>query len=93
MEKLKGQAEAFCRKYLQCMDPDQAAAMAGCADGYAVLETKMVRRRLGDDALKPLLGLHVVVDAGGGAGGFYADVLECTGRTWYGVWPSWLSAG
>ena len=58
MEKLKGQAEAFCRKYLQCMDPDQAAAMAGCADGYAVLETKMVR-----------------------------------GRTWYGVWPSWLSAG
>ena len=44
MEKLKGQAEAFCRKYLQCMDPDQAAAMAGCADGYAVLETKMVRR-------------------------------------------------
>ena len=43
MEKLKGQAEAFCRKYLQCMDPDQAAAMA---DGYAVLETKMVRRRL-----------------------------------------------
>ena len=58
MEKLKGQAEAFCRKYLQCMDPDQAAAMAGCADGYAVLETKMVRRRLEDDALKPLLGLH-----------------------------------
>ena len=37
MEKLKGQAEAFCRKYLQCMDPDQAAAMAGCADGYAVV--------------------------------------------------------
>ena len=65
MEKLKGQAEAFCRKYLQCMDPDQAAAMAGCADGYAVLETKMVRRRLD----------------------------RCTGRTWYGVWPSWLSAG
>jgi len=25
---------------------------------------------------KPLLGLHVVVDAGNGAGGFYADVLE-----------------
>ena len=68
MEKLKGQAEAFCRKYLQCMDPDQAAAMAGCADGYAVLETKMVRRRL------ERLG-------------------RCTGRTWYGVWPSWLSAG
>ena len=50
MEKLKGQAEAFCRKYLQCMDPDQAAAMAGCADGYAVLETKMVRRRMREAA-------------------------------------------
>ena len=25
---------------------------------------------------KPLLGLHVVVDAGNGAGGFYADMLE-----------------
>jgi len=28
------------------------------------------------DVQKPLLGLHVVVDAGNGAGGFYADVLE-----------------
>lgn len=46
MEKSKGQVESFCRKYLQCMDPDQAAATAGCADGYAMLETKMVRRRL-----------------------------------------------
>ena len=71
MEKLKGQAEAFCRKYLQCMDPDQAAAMAGCADGYAVLETKMVRRRL-----------ERMREAAAGQG-----------RTWYGVWPSWLSAG
>ena len=43
MEKLKGQAEAFCRKYLQCMDPDQAAAMAGCADGYAVLEAESLQ--------------------------------------------------
>ena len=63
MEKLKGQAEAFCRKYLQCMDPDQAAAMAGCADGYAVLETKMVRRRLERMREDPAAGLGV---AGGG---------------------------
>lgn len=28
---------------------------------------------------KPLLGLHVVVDAGNGAGGFYADMLENLG--------------
>ena len=47
---------------------------------YAERLRQMVRRRLEDDALKPLLGLHVVVDAGGGAGGFYADVLERSGR-------------
>ena len=31
---------------------------------------------LGTDVPKPLLGLHVVVDAGNGAGGFYAQLLE-----------------
>ena len=35
-----------------------------------------VRRGLGTDIQKPLLGLHVVVDAGNGAGGFYANLLE-----------------
>ena len=35
-----------------------------------------IRKGLGTDMAKPLLGLHVVVDAGNGAGGFYADMLE-----------------
>ena len=35
-----------------------------------------VRRALDTDVQKPLLGLHVVVDAGNGAGGFYAALLE-----------------
>ena len=39
----------------------------------------MVRRRLNDESAKPLLGLHVVVDAGNGAGGFYAELLEDLG--------------
>ena len=39
----------------------------------------MVRARLEDDALKPLLGLKIVVDAGNGAGGFYAKFLEDLG--------------
>lgn len=39
----------------------------------------MIRKRLNDDSVKPLLGLHVVVDAGNGAGGFYADLLEDLG--------------
>lgn len=35
-----------------------------------------IRTGLGTDLPKPLLGLHVVVDAGNGAGGFYARLLE-----------------
>ena len=38
-----------------------------------------VRRGLDTDIPKPLLGLHVVVDAGNGAGGFYADLMEDLG--------------
>lgn len=34
------------------------------------------RARLEDDAPKPLLGIHVIIDAGNGAGGFYANFLE-----------------
>ncbi len=41
----------------------------------------MVRKRLNDDSVKPLLGLHVVVDAGNGAGGFYAKFLNDLGAT------------
>lgn len=35
-----------------------------------------IKKGLGTDMPKPLLGLHVVVDAGNGAGGFYASLLE-----------------
>ena len=45
-------------------------------DMYADSLKAKVRLWLDDDALKPLLGLHVVVDAGNGAGGFYAKFLE-----------------
>lgn len=38
-----------------------------------------IRKGLGTDLPKPLLGLHVVVDAGNGAGGFYAKLLEGLG--------------
>lgn len=38
-----------------------------------------IRSGLGTDMPKPLLGLHVVVDAGNGAGGFYAKLLEDLG--------------
>ena len=35
-----------------------------------------IRKGLNTDMAKPLLGLHVVVDAGNGAGGFYAELME-----------------
>ncbi|MDY3279136.1 MAG: phosphomannomutase/phosphoglucomutase, partial [Eubacteriales bacterium] len=38
-----------------------------------------MRRGLDTDVACPLLGLHVVVDAGNGAGGFYAKMLEDLG--------------
>ena len=46
---------------------------------YTERLAKMVRELLEDDAKLPLLGLHVVVDAGNGAGGFYAKFLESLG--------------
>ncbi len=38
-----------------------------------------IRKGLDTDVAKPLLGLHVVVDAGNGAGGFYATLMESLG--------------
>ena len=40
---------------------------------------KLVIENINPEVAKPLLGLHVVVDAGNGAGGFYADTLESLG--------------
>ena len=35
-----------------------------------------VRKELDTNVARPLLGLHIVVDAGNGAGGFYAQLLD-----------------
>ena len=40
---------------------------------------QLIRTSIQPEVQKPLLGLHVVVDAGNGAGGFYADLLEDLG--------------
>lgn len=36
----------------------------------------LVREKLDDDVPMPLLGVHILVDAGNGAGGFYARMLQ-----------------
>ncbi|MBQ8160964.1 MAG: phosphomannomutase/phosphoglucomutase [Clostridia bacterium] len=46
---------------------------------YMNLLADRVRKGLGTDAEQPLQGLHVVVDAGNGAGGFYAKLMESLG--------------
>ncbi|MBE5769722.1 MAG: phosphomannomutase/phosphoglucomutase [Clostridiales bacterium] len=46
---------------------------------YASQLAERIRKGLDTDVAKPLLGLHVVVDAGNGAGGFYARLLEDLG--------------
>ena len=46
---------------------------------YQELLKERIRKGLDDDVQMPLLGLHVVVDAGNGAGGFYAQMLESLG--------------
>lgn len=43
---------------------------------YCQMIRDRISRGLDTDVQKPLLGLHVVVDAGSGAGGFYASLLE-----------------
>ena len=46
---------------------------------YENLLKDRIRKGLNTQEPKPLLGLHVVVDAGNGAGGFYAQMLESLG--------------
>ena len=59
--------------------PDRLVRKIDFLSIYTEKLKQIVRERLEDDALKPLLGLHVIVDAGSGAGGFYADFLSDLG--------------
>lgn len=56
--------------------PDRLAKKLDFMSIYLDSLREVVKKHLEDDALKPLLGLHVVVDASNGAGGFYAQFLE-----------------
>ena len=46
---------------------------------YTEQLAERIRRGLGTDSGTPLQGLHVAVDAGNGAGGFYAKLMEKLG--------------
>ena len=59
--------------------PVRLVSPCDALEAYQERLRDLVRRKLEDDASKPLLGLHVVVDAGNGSGGFYAGFLESLG--------------
>ena len=62
--------------------PQEAGSPVGVIEAYDFLGKykeqlmTLVRQKLEDDVARPLLGLHVLVDAGNGAGGFFAAMLE-----------------
>lgn len=81
---LEGEEVGLLLKAASQLEPD-GVSFAGSITEKAFLPTYMellaarIRKGLETDLAKPLLGLHVVVDAGNGAGGFYAELLESLG--------------
>lgn len=66
------------------MHPEEAAVTGTISEcpflpAYMNLLSQRIRDGLGTDAPRPLEGLHVLVDAGNGAGGFYATLMENLG--------------
>lgn len=78
---LEGAAVAKLLEMASAYEPEDMA-MAGTITEkpflptYKELLADRIRQGLNTDVQKPLLGLHVVVDAGNGAGGFYAELME-----------------
>ena len=74
-----GSVQALIEAAAEAVIPDPLVRELDFLSTYTASLGNMVRKRLNDESLKPLLGLHVVVDAGNGAGGFYARFLEDLG--------------
>lgn len=78
---IEGDVVVELLKAAQELEPE-GLPFAGTITEKAFLPTykeqlaERIRRGLDTDMAKPLLGLHVVVDAGNGAGGFYAELME-----------------
>ena len=81
---LEGKDVASLLEVASTLEPEDMP-IAGSITEKAFLPTYMdqlaarIRKGMDTDMAKPLLGLHVVVDAGNGAGGFYAQLLESLG--------------
>ena len=77
---LRGEdVDAIIRAAMEARVPVRLVSPCDALSAYQASLRALVKRKLEDDASKPLLGLHVVVDAGNGSGGFYASFLESLG--------------
>lgn len=63
-------------EYALASHPDMVLKQSAFLPVYCAHLKTRILKGLDTDVAKPLLGLHVVVDAGNGAGGFYAAFLE-----------------
>ena len=82
---LEGKDIEHLLREAQSLKPEEFTGQEGSLtreDYLAVYKSQLaerIRTGLKDDSDKPLEGLHAVVDAGNGAGGFYADLLQSLG--------------
>jgi len=70
---------AMIENAIQLRLPERLVSYERPMESYAEYLGECAREFLQDDALRPLIGLHVVVDSSNGAGGFFADFLEDLG--------------
>ncbi|MEE1199359.1 MAG: hypothetical protein U0L09_01790 [Christensenellales bacterium] len=73
---LDADVEELIRRAENAAVPDRLVQKMDFLPRYAAHLKQQAKIWLDDDALKPLLGLYVIVDAGNGTGGFFADLLE-----------------
>ena len=81
---LEGKDVEQLLKAAQALDPGASTASGAIVQKpflpvYMEQLAGRIRRGLNTESEKPLTGLHVVVDAGNGAGGFYATLMESLG--------------
>jgi len=77
-------AEELLERALAAKVPHRLVRPLDLTGIYKERLRRHVKEFMGEDVAMPLLGLHVVVDASCGTGGFYAELLESLGVDTYG---------
>lgn len=76
--------ESLLEEALNCELPDPLVREEDSLTPYCEKLVKLVRSNLGDDSVKPLLGIRVIIDALCGTGAFFIDLLDSLGADVYG---------